>query len=109
MDQLDFVEVVDGLSERVVIAVAYAAYRGFDAGFRQALGVFDRNILAAAVAVLDEPAAMGWPALIQSLFKSIEDERGMGGAADPPADDVSGKDVDDESHIDEALPGGDIG
>jgi hypothetical protein len=33
----------------------------------------------------------------------------MNGAADPPADDVSGKYVDDESHIDVALQGGDIG
>jgi hypothetical protein len=61
--------------------------------------------LAAAIAVVDEPAAMDRPALIQSLFKSIEDERGMSGAADPPADDVSGKDVDDEGNIDETLPG----
>ena len=29
-------------------------------------------------------------ALIQSLLKSIEDKPGMRGAADPPADDVSG-------------------
>ena len=61
--------------------------------------------LAAVVAVMDEPAAMGRPALIQSLFKSIDDECGMSGAADPPTDDAPGENIDDESDINEALPG----
>jgi hypothetical protein len=51
------------------------------------------------------PAAMGGPALIQSLFKSIEDETGMGRSADPPADDVSGENADDEGDINETLSG----
>ena len=33
----------------------------------------------------------------------------MGGPADPPADDPSGEGVDDEGHVDEALPGRDVG
>ncbi len=34
-----------------------AADRRLDTGFRQALGVFDRDVLHAAVGVMDEPAA----------------------------------------------------
>ena len=33
MDDLRFVETVDGFGERVVVAIADAADRGFDAGF----------------------------------------------------------------------------
>jgi hypothetical protein len=105
VDQLGFVEAVDRFGERVVITITDAADRRLDAGFGQAVGILDRDVLTAAVTVVDEPAAMGRAALIQSLFKSIEDETGMSRAADPPADDISGENVDDESDIDEALPG----
>jgi hypothetical protein len=40
-DDLGLVETVDGLGESIVIAVPDAAYRRFDASFRQTLGVFD--------------------------------------------------------------------
>ena len=46
---------------------------------------------------------------MERLLEGIEDECGMGRARYPPADDAAGKDVDDEGHVDEALPGGDIG
>ena len=52
MDDLGFVETVDGLGQSIVVAVADAADRRFDAGFGQALGVFDRDVLAASVALL---------------------------------------------------------
>src|SRR5262245_53550807 len=45
MDDLGFVESVDGLGQSIVVAIAHAAYRGLDAGLRQALGVFDRDVL----------------------------------------------------------------
>src|SRR5271170_7810354 len=61
---IGLVETVDGLGESIVIAVPNAAYRRFDASFRQALGVFDRDILAAPVAVMHEPAAMHGPPVI---------------------------------------------
>lgn len=51
MDDLGLVKPVDGLGEGVVIAVANAADRGFDSGFSQALRIFDRDVLAAAIAV----------------------------------------------------------
>ena len=106
MDQLGFVKAIDGLGERVVVTIADAANGRLNAGFGQAFGVFDRDILAAAITMVDEAAPMSRPALIQSLLKSIEHKTGMGGAADPPADDVSGENIDDESDINKALPGG---
>ena len=45
IDDLGLVEAVDGLGERIVIAVADAADRWFDAGFGQALSVFYGNVL----------------------------------------------------------------
>ena len=45
MDDLGLVETVDGFGENIVVAVADAAYRRLDTRFRQALGVFDRDVL----------------------------------------------------------------
>ena len=45
MDHLGLVEAVDRLGESVVVAVADAADRGLDAGFGQALGVADADVL----------------------------------------------------------------
>jgi hypothetical protein len=58
MDDLGLVETVDGLGQRIVVVVAHAAHRRLDTGFCQALGVFDRDVLAASVAVMHEPAAV---------------------------------------------------
>jgi hypothetical protein len=56
MDDLRIVEAVDGLSERVVVAVADAADGRLDPGFCQALGVFYGNVLASPVAECTSPA-----------------------------------------------------
>ena len=109
MDHLGLVEAVDGLGERVVVAVADAADRRLDAGLGQALGVLDRDVLAAAIAVVDEPAAMDRPPIMQSLLQRIEHEARMRRARHPPADDPAGIGIDDEGDVDEAGPGRDIG
>ena len=46
MDDLGFVEAVDRLGESIVVGIADAADGRLDAGLRQALGVFDRDVLA---------------------------------------------------------------
>ena len=74
MDDLGFVEAVDRLGQSIVVAVAYAAHRRFDAGFGQALGVFDRDVLAASVTVMHQPTAMQRPPVMQSLFQRVEHE-----------------------------------
>ena len=52
MDDLGLVKTVDGFGECIVIAVSNIAYRRFDACLRQALRVFDRDVLAAPVAMV---------------------------------------------------------
>src|SRR3954471_15681262 len=64
--------------------------------------------LAAPVAMMDE-AALHRTAVVQRLLKSIEDEIRMRRPRHPPADDAAGEDVDDEGHVDEALPGRHVG
>ena len=68
---------VDRLGEGVVVAVADAANGRLDPGFRHALGVADRQILVASVAVVDQPAAMHGPPLVQRLFQRVEYEAGV--------------------------------
>ena len=55
MDDLNLEEAVDGFGQCGVIAVANTADGGFDACFGQPLGVFDRQILAAAITVVNQP------------------------------------------------------
>ena len=59
MDHLGLVEAVDGLGQGIVVAVADAADGWLDAGLGQALGVFDRDVLAAAIAMMDKAATVG--------------------------------------------------
>jgi len=58
---------------------------------------------------MDEAGALDGPPVVQRLLKSIEDKPGMGGPRHPPADDPLHEAVDDESDVDEALPGRDAG
>ena len=109
MDDLNLEEAVDGFGQCGVIAVANTADGGFDACFGQPLGVFDRQILAAAITVVNQPHGLDWATFMDRLLKSIENEASMGRCADAPPDDAPGKGVDDEGDINEPLPGGDIG
>lgn len=47
--------------------------------------------------------------IMKCLLQRIEDEARMCCPACPPADDATSEDVDDKGHVDETLPGGDIG
>ena len=62
MDHLGFGEAVDGLGASLV--VADAADRGLDARLGKPLGLFDRDALHTAIAVVDEAAAADGPALV---------------------------------------------
>ena len=57
VDDLDFVEAVGGFGESVVVAVADTADARLKPGLGEALRVFDRHILHAAIAVMDEAGA----------------------------------------------------
>ena len=108
MNDLGFVKPVDGLGERVVIAVADAADIGFNPGLKQPFRILYRDILAASVAVVDQAAAIQGPPVMQSLLQRIKHEPGMRREADTPTDDPAGKGINDESDINKASPGRDI-
>ena len=105
MDEFCFEETVDGFRQSVVIAVADAADGRLDPGLRQTPGIFDRQILRAPVGVVDQPHRLRRSALVHRLFQRIQNEARVGGAADTPANDHPRKGINDESHINEALPG----
>src|SRR6267154_5826500 len=58
MDNLGLVEAIDRFREGIVVTIANTANRGLNTCFRQALGIFDREVLAASVAVMHEPPTM---------------------------------------------------
>ena len=109
MDDLGLVETVDGLGERVVVAIADAADRRLDTGLGQALGLLDRDVLAASIAMMHQPAAMRRPSLMESLLQRVEHEACMRCPRGTPADDATDIDVDYEGDVDEARPRRDIG
>ena len=90
MDDLGLVEAVDGFGECVVVRVADAADGRLDTGFDETVGVADGEVLAAAVAVMDE-AALGGSALVQRLFKRVQHEVGACRSGDAPANDAPGE------------------
>ena len=61
--------------------------------------------MAAAVAVMYEPAAMDGPPIMKRLVEGIEHKARMGSPACPTTDDAAGEGIDDEGHVNEALPG----
>ena len=105
LDRFGFVQPVDRLGQGVVVSVSNAPHRGLNAGFGQALGVADADVLRALVAMVHEPAVLARPALVQCLLQRVEDEPGAHRWRHAPAYDAAGKDVDDEGHVDIALPG----
>jgi hypothetical protein len=56
MDQLSLEQADHGLGKGIVVTIADTADGRLDAGFRQALGVLDRDVLNPAVAVMDQAA-----------------------------------------------------
>ena len=86
-DHFGFVESVDRLGERVVVAVADAADGRLDAGVLQALRVFDRDILHAAIASDARGRRRSGPTFAQGLLERVEHEARMRRARGAPADD----------------------
>jgi hypothetical protein len=55
--------------------------------------------------MMNQPAAMDGPPIMKRLVEGIEHKARMGSPACPPTDDTASEGIDDESHVDEALPG----
>ena len=94
MNDLCFVKAIDGFGEGVVVAVADAADGWFDAGLRQSFGVFNGDVLAAPVAVVNKASAVDGSPFVQRLLQCIEHEAGMGGPTGAPSHDPAGISVD---------------
>ena len=64
VDELCLVEAVGGLSQRVIVGIANAADRRLDACLGKVVCIFDRDILAATVTMMNELTSTPWPALV---------------------------------------------
>jgi len=93
----------------IVVAVADAADRGLDAGIRKPFGIADRDILHAAIAVVDETAFVHGTPVVKRLLERIQDEVRPCRTRHAPADDAPGERIDHEGDVDEAGPGRDVG
>jgi hypothetical protein len=109
MEDFSFEKAIDRLSQRIVITVANAARRGFDACIGEPFALFDRQILAASVAVMNKPRILSRAAFMDRLFQGIQHETCMRRGADTPADDLAGIGIDDKSYINKPFPGRNIG
>lgn len=85
----------DRFGQGVVVGVAAAAYRRFDAGFGKALGVADRKILSSAVTVVDE--ILDVSPIIECLLQSIQSQIRPQRARRTPAHNTPREHVDDEA------------
>ena len=106
VNDLSFIEAIDGLCQGVVIAVTDTPHRRFDTGFSEAFRLANGQILRATIAVVNQPHCLRGAPIMDSLFQSIEHKARMGRCADTPADDLSGISINDEGDICEPLPCG---
>jgi hypothetical protein len=58
---------------------------------------------------MNQPATSNGQPIMKRLVKGIEHKARMGRSACPPTDDTAGEGIDYKGHVDEALPGRDIG
>ena len=109
MDDLGLVKTVDRFGERVVVGIANTPDRRLDARLRQPFGIANGHILRAAIGMMNQPATMDGPPIMQCLIEGIEHKARMSSAACPPADNTASESINDKSHVDEALPGRHVG
>ena len=75
----------DGLGQGVVVRVADTAHRGLDTRLEESFRVTDREVLHAAIAVVDEPVALR--SRLQSLLEGIQRQVAAQGSSSAPAHD----------------------
>src|SRR5450759_5186937 len=107
-DELGLVEAVHRFGQGVVVRVPLAADGCDGTGVGEALGVADREVLDAAIAVVDQAPKVRRAAAPDRHLEGIEGELGPQGARHQPADDLAAEGVDDERRVAEARPGRDV-
>ena len=105
-DQLGLVKADDRFGHGVVIGVSFRPDRGDGTFLSESLGVSDGEVLHSSVGVVDQTFETLCLAGPNRLFQGVESQIGSEGVGDPPADDPSREDVDDERRVGEAGPGG---
>lgn len=108
MDDFSFLEAVDYFSQSIVIAVANAADRGLNPCSCHSFTLANGQMLRSPVAVMNQSHPFRRPLVMNRLLQGIKNKPGMGRGADPPADDLAGVGVNDESDVSEAPPSRDI-
>ena len=96
----------DAFRERVVVRVTDAPHRPLDSGLGQPLGIANREVLHASIAVVDQ-AVRARPR-VERLLEGIECQVASQGARHAPADYRTREDVDHEGDVDEAHPRRDV-
>jgi hypothetical protein len=109
MDQLRFVQAVDGLGQGVVVAVTSAADRRLDTGLHQPLRLANGDILRSSVGVVNQGIRARLAKGLQRLLEDIQHEVGGHGLTDAPAHDAPDDHVVHKGHVQPALPGRDRG
>ena len=71
-NHLGLVQADDRLGQGIVVGIPDAAHRRLDPGIGQALGVADRQVLGATVAVMHQSALSAHRAVIERLFEGIQ-------------------------------------
>ncbi len=103
MDDLGLVEADGGRGEGVVVGIASAADGQRADGLCGSAGVADRELLAAAVAVVSEAGCR--PAIVERLLEGVEDGLRDEGVGKIPAGDAMGEGLKDGGAVGEALVG----
>ena len=93
LDDLGLEKADDAFGQGVVIGVPDAADRGVDACLSQPLGVSDRQILAASIAMMDQVVGLARRALADGLVQGVEHETGGHRGRDTPADNLASEDM----------------
>ena len=88
-----------------LVAIDLASHRWLDAGFGQTLAIANGNVLRPAIAMMNQRAVTLMLPRVERPLQGIEHKVRAHRAADAPADNASGKDVDDKGYVQPSLPG----
>ena len=76
VDEFGFEQANCALGKRVIIAVCETPHGGIDTGLSLPFGVFDRQILAAPIPVMDQAVRSRWHRLTDCLVQSVSHKAG---------------------------------
>src|SRR3546814_19895608 len=96
MNHCTRVQALEGVCQRMFVAVTATTHRVLSTGLRESLCVADGDVLGASVAMVYQAIGLRRLTVIQRLLQGIEHEVRMHGTADAPAHNATSKHIDDE-------------